>query len=417
MTAPRTVVVVGTGVAGTTAAATLRVEGYDGRVVLVGGEPHAPYRRPALSKEVLRGDKTAEQVRIKPEQWFADNTVELVTGTTVTDVDAGAGTIALSDGSRLAYDALLLATGGRPRTLPATAGLGPEDGVHVLRSAHDVTALQTALAPGASLLVVGAGFLGAEVAASARTMGCDVTVLEAAPAPLGRVLPTALAGFYTALHRDRGVDLRTGVGLASVERAGERLRVTGTDGTSFGVDAVLVAVGMTPATELARAAGATIGDGIVVDGSGATSVPGIWAAGDAAAFPDRVTGAPRRLEHWQSAMTQGTTVGRSIAGTTSAWTEVPWCWSDQYGVNLQVCGNPSASDEMALRGKIASGCFTAVFARGGALTGAVTVDRSADMRALRKLLVSARATPLEVVADEGTDLAALATPQPVVSAR
>ncbi|HEY0358042.1 MAG TPA: FAD-dependent oxidoreductase [Mycobacteriales bacterium] len=378
----KTVVVVGTGVAGTTAAVTLRSQGYDGRLVLVGAEPEYPYRRPALTKEVLRGDRTTEQVRIKPESWYAEQQIELLTGTTVTDLDVAQRTVTV-DGARLGWDAVVLATGGRPRTLPRS------EGAHVLRTAADVDALRAVLGPGARLLVVGAGFLGAEVAATACGLGCDVTMVEAAPAPLGRLLPSAVAGAYVALHRSRGVEVRTGVGVHSVERHGAAVRAYCTDGSVWSGEAVVVAVGMAPDTELAERAGLLVDGGIVVDSHGATAAPGVWAAGDAAAFPDPATGLPRRREHWQSAMNQGLAVGRNVLGADTPWTEVPWCWSDQHGVNIQVCGDPGPEDDVAVEGELDGGSFTALFARDGVPTGAVAFDRPADIRALRKVLAAA----------------------------
>jgi 3-phenylpropionate/trans-cinnamate dioxygenase ferredoxin reductase subunit len=371
----KTVVVVGTGVAGTTAAVTLRGQGYDGRLVLIGAEPEHPYRRPALTKEVLRGDRTTEQVRIKPEGWYAEHQVELLTGTTVTELDVARRTVTV-DGARLGWDAVVLATGGRPRTLPRS------EGAHLLRTAADVAPLRAELGPGARLLVVGAGFLGAEVAATACGLGCDVTMVEAAAAPLGRLL-----------HRSRGVDVRTGVGVDSVERHGAAVRAYCTDGSVWSGEAVVVAVGMAPETELAEHAGLAVDGGIVVDSHGATAAPGVWAAGDAAAFPDPVTGLPRRREHWQSAMNQGLAVGRNLLGAGTPWTEVPWCWSDQHGVNLQVCGDPGPADEVSVQGDL-GGSFTALFARDGVLTGAVAFDRPGDIRALRKVLATAPGTSL-----------------------
>jgi NADPH-dependent 2,4-dienoyl-CoA reductase/sulfur reductase-like enzyme len=392
----KTVVIVGTGVAGTTAAATLRAEGYDGRLLLVGSEPEAPYRRPALSKDVLRGDRTTDQVRIKPATWYTDHEVVIVTGATVTGLDVAARTVTV-DGASLGWDAVVLATGGRPRVLPGT------DGAHVVRTAADVVALREALRPGSAVVVVGAGFLGAEVAATTRSLGHDVTLLEAAATPLARLLPPAVAEVYSELHRRHGVDLRTGVGVQGVEPG----KVTTSDGAVLRADVVVVAVGMAADTQLAEAAGLTVDGGIVVDHLGATSAPGVWAAGDVAAFPDVQTGRPRHREHWQSAMTQGTTVARNVLGAGTPWAEVPWCWSDQYGVNLQVCGEPRPDDRMVVRGTLDSGSFTAFFARDGVLSGAVGVDRAADIRAARRLLGTAPGTPLEALADEATDLARL----------
>ncbi|HEV7824534.1 MAG TPA: FAD-dependent oxidoreductase [Mycobacteriales bacterium] len=396
----RTVVVVGAGIAGTTAAATLRQQGYDGRLVLAGAEPVAPYRRPALSKEVLRGAKDVTEVAVKPAGWYDAQDIELLTGTTVSELDVPGRTVTV-DGARLGWDAAVLATGGRPRLLPGTPA-----GVHTLRTAADVPALRAALRPGARVVVVGAGFLGAEVAATARTLDCAVTLLEAAPVPLGRLLPPVVAEVYARLHRDRGVDLRLGVGVARVEAH----RVVGTDGTEWPADAVVVAVGMDAEVALAEQAGLAVDGGIVTDAHGRTSAPGVWAAGDVAAFPDPVTGLPRRTEHWQSAVSQGAVVARNLLGAGAPLDEVPWCWSDQYGVNLQVCGSPRSDDAVRIRGSLDAGSFTAVFARDGVLSGAIGVDRPGDIRVLRKLLATAPETPLDLVADEGTELAGLAAP-------
>lgn len=386
---------VGTGVAGTTTATTLRQQGYDGRLVLVGDEPHLPYRRTALSKEVLQGGKQLDGVQLKPGTWWTEQQVEVLTGSTVTALSPGAVHV---DGTALRTDAVVLATGGRARPL------GQAPGAALLRTAEDAAALRPRLQPGARVLVVGAGFLGAEVAASAVGLGCEVTVLEAASAPLARVLPPVLGALYADLHRGRGVDLRLGVGLAATGPG----TATDTAGATHPVDVLVVAVGQQPRTGLARAAGAAVRDGVLVDGCGRTSLPGVWAAGDAAAFPDRVTGLPRRLEHWHAAMTQGAAVARDLLGAPAPWTELPWAWSSQFGVDLQVCGDPRPGDDLVLRGSVASGAVTAVLARSGRLSGAVTVDRAADMRALRRLLVSAPETPLPALADESVDLAQLA---------
>jgi 3-phenylpropionate/trans-cinnamate dioxygenase ferredoxin reductase component len=403
MTAPRTVLVIGTGVAGVSCAAGLRAEGFDGQVVLVGDEPELPYRRPPLSKDVLRGEKTGDDVRLKPGAWYEAHDVELLTGTAAESVDPSARTATLADGGTLTWDALVLATGGRPRHLPAAEGV---EGVLTLRGLADLPALQAALLPGRHVAVVGAGFVGAEVAASARALGCDVTVLEAAPVPLGRLLPPAVASVYADLHRRNGVDLRLGAGVASVHRAGHGVVVGTSDGQRVAADALLVAVGMVPNTGLAERAGLPVADGVLVDSTGATAAPGVWAAGDVACGPDGRTGLPRRQEHWSAAQSSGTAVARAVLGRPRAVPEVPWCWSDQYGVNLQVCGWPQPDDELLVRGDLDALDGTVVLARDGRLTGAITLGRPREARALRALLAKAPGTPLAALAD--ADLSALA---------
>jgi NADPH-dependent 2,4-dienoyl-CoA reductase/sulfur reductase-like enzyme len=353
-------VIVGTGVAGTSTAASLRQHGYDGRLVLVGDEPHPPYRRTALSKDVLAGTKRVDEVGLTPGAWWADNAVELLTGTTVTAVRPGAVEL---DGRSLLADAVVLATGGRARPL----ALLPQ--ALTIRTAADVDALLPRLR--GRVVVVGAGFLGLEVATAALAHGCDVTVLEAAPLPLARALPEVVASALVARYLAAGVDLRCGVDPSSLPAL------------TPGADVVVAAVGQDPAVELAAAAGAGLQNGVVVDRFGRSWLPGLWAAGDVAAFPHRLFGTPHRHEHWTAAMNQGAAVGQALLGLGDGWRDVPWAWSQHLGLDLQVCGE--LGDEVRIEGDL-SGSFCALLSRGERLTGAVTVDRTPAMRDLRRLV-------------------------------
>lgn len=376
----RSVVVVGTGVAGLTTAATLRQQGYDGRLVLVGEEPRPPYRRTALSKEVLSGAKGVDDVLLKPTTWYDDQQVELLTGTAVTGLEPHGVRL---DGQRLPADAVVLATGGRPRRLPHL----PE--AVAVRTASDVTELASRLLPGARVVVVGAGFLGLEVAGAALALGCEVTVVEAAGLPLARSLPKAVGEALARRYRAAGVDLR--LGTTELPAA----------------DVVVAAVGQAPETSLAGAAGAAVRDGLVVDRCGQTSLPGVWAAGDCAAFPHRQTGEPARQEHWQAALSQGAAVAKALLGDTTGWAELPWAWSSHLGVDLQVCGDPTAADDWALEGDT-DGAFALVTAKDGRLTGAVTVDSTLRMRALRVLVAAQPETPLADVGGQAVAPSAIA---------
>jgi 3-phenylpropionate/trans-cinnamate dioxygenase ferredoxin reductase subunit len=358
----KSVVVVGTGVAGTTTATTLRQHGYDGTLVLVGDEPLPPYRRTALSKDVLSGAKGVEQVLLKPDAWWRDNEVQLVTGTRVTDVRPGA--VELS-GTVLPADAVVLATGATPRELPQLP-----DAVTV-RSAADADLVRLRLTPGARVVVVGAGFLGLEVASAAVDLGCEVTVLEAAPLPLGRVLPPVVAELLAQRYRATGLDLRLGVTPITLQHECSR------------ADLVVTAIGTVPATALAAQAGAAVRDGVLVDRFGRTSLPGLLAAGDVAAVVDPLPGSPRRHEHWHAAMTQGAAVARGLLGVGDGWDEVPWAWSQHLGVDLQVCGR--LGTDVRLEGD-PGGPLVAVLSDQGRLTGAITVDSSPQMRDLRRLV-------------------------------
>lgn len=393
-------VIVGAGIAGVSAASGMRAAGFDGEIVVVGDEPELPYRRPPVSKEVLRGDKTLDQIRIKPEAWYDGQRIGLVTGTAVTGIEPVRREVVLGDGARIAYDRLVLATGGRARRLGE-----PSERIHTLRSAADVPRLREALEASGRLVVVGAGLIGSEIAASARAMGCDVTLLETATLPLPRLLPPALGEMYTDLHKEHGTDLCTDVDVVRVAEGGDEVVVTAADGRSWAAPVVVVAVGMEPSVELAAAAGVEVGNGILVDASGRTSVPGIYAAGDVANRPEPVLGGRCRIEHWQGAQNHGTAVGRAVAGEEVAFGEVPWCWSDQYSSNLQVVGWPRASDVHVVRGSLEERDFSAFFVRGERLVGAVTIGRPSDVRTARGLIAERARVRLDALADDSVAVA------------
>ena len=377
-------VIIGAGIAGVSAAGALRTAGHDGEIVLLGDETELPYRRPPVSKEIIRGEKTADEIRIKKAEWYEQQAVGLRLETTVLAVDVDARAVQLSDGQELAYDQLLIATGGRARG-PWTAS-----GIRKLRRLADVPQLQRELSAGTSIIVVGAGLIGSEIAASARGLGCAVTLLETAPLPLPRLLPPELAQMYVDLHKSEGTDLHTGVTVASIEtvptdRPGGETVVRADDGRSWSAPVVVVAVGMEPNIELAEAAGIEIaspadGGGITVDAHGRTSAPGVFAAGDVANLPNAVLGGRHRVEHWQGAQTHGTAVGKNMAGGDIPFVEVPWCWSDQYGHTLQVTGWPLATHELVVRGSLADHDFCAYLLEDGIVRGAVGMARPRDIR-------------------------------------
>ncbi|MGZ5370366.1 NAD(P)/FAD-dependent oxidoreductase [Aeromicrobium sp.] len=390
-------VVVGAGVAGVSAVAGMRSAGYDGEILLIGDEPELPYRRPPVSKEIIRGDKTPDQIRIKPETWYADNAVELLTGARVTAIDPVAATVTLAEGLTVAFDQLLLATGGTARAM-GNAG-------HTLRTLADVPKFQSRLTPGQHLIVVGAGLIGSEIAASARGLGCDVTLLETAHLPLPRLLPPLLGQMYADLHKSHGTELHTSVTVESIVDEGGETVVRAADGRTWSAPVVVVAIGMDPATGLADAAGIEVADGIVVDASGHTSIPGIYAAGDVANMPNGVLGGRHRVEHWQNAQNHGTAVGKTMAGADGTFVEVPWCWSDQYGINLQVTGWPEAGHDVRMRGSIDDHDFSAFFLRGDVLLGAVTIGRPKDVRQARKWIAAGERVHLDALSDEDAVLA------------
>jgi len=380
-------VIVGTGIAGVSAAAAMRQAGYEGTIHLVGDEPELPYRRPPVSKEIIRGEKTADEIRIKKAAWFADKDISLLTGAAAVSVDAGRRTVQLVSGETLDFDQLLIATGGRARS-PWDAS-----GIRTLRHLADVPRLRGELVPGASVVIVGAGLIGSEIAASARELGCEVTLLETAALPLPRLLPSQLGEMYVDLHKRQGTDLHTGVQVDSIEdghgNGGGTTVVRAVDGRTWTAQVVVVAVGMQPNVALAVAAGVELagpgdGGGILVDAHGRTSVAGIFAAGDVANQPRLVLGGRHRVEHWQGAQNHGTAVGKVMAGGDDVFEEVPWCWSDQYGLNLQVVGWPQGSHDLVVHGSVDDHDFIAYLLDDGVVHGAVSIGRPRDIRTARQ---------------------------------
>ena len=375
-------VIVGAGIAGVSAAAAMRRSGYEGDIDLLGEEPELPYRRPPVSKEIVRGEKTPDEIRIKKPEWYEQQSVNLRTGVTVASVDTDAHVVHLADGEEVPYDQLLLATGGRARS-PWSAS-----GTRTLRSLADAPRLQSELTPGSHLIVVGAGLIGSEIAASARTLGCEVTLLETAALPLPRLLPPELGELYVDLHKSEGTVLHTGVQVSSIDDEGGETVVRASDGRTWSAPVVVVAVGMVPNVELAEAAGIEVANGIVVDEFGRTSAPDVFAAGDVANQPNGVLGGRHRVEHWQGAQNHGTAVGKVMAGGDDPFVEVPWCWSDQYGHNLQVTGWPETSHELVVHGSLDDRDFIAYLLDDGVVRGAVGIGRPRDIRAAEKWIAA-----------------------------
>lgn len=333
MTTPG-IVIVGAGECGTRAAFTLREEGFDGSVTLVGAEPELPYERPPLSK-------TWTLKPVCDEDALRAAGITLWSGVTAAGLDPDAHRVDLSDGHALAYRSLLLATGARARTLPFP-------GVHVLRTHADAVALRGRLTPGTRVGVVGGGFIGLELAGAAHTLGCTVTVVELAPRLMGRAVPDEVAAVLAARHADAGIEVRCGTGVAGVVPGPTGTVVELTDGGRVEVDVVVAGIGAVPETTLAQRAGIAADDGVVVDERFATSAPGVFAAGDCCSYPHPRYGR-LRLESWRAAREQGAAAARAMLGATGAWTGVPWFWSDQHDHSLQVAGIPAAAATSVVR--------------------------------------------------------------------
>jgi 3-phenylpropionate/trans-cinnamate dioxygenase ferredoxin reductase component len=394
-----TFVTIGAGQTAAAAARTLRRKGFDGRIVLIGDEAHAPYQRPPLSKEFLSGAEAEDALWLLPQRWLADNDAEIVTGVTVTRVDAATRTVECDGLAPLRADAVLFATGGSPRRLPVP---GPRpDLVHYLRTLDDARRLAPLLKPGCRLAVIGAGFIGLEIAATAATAGVDVTVLEAAPLPLAGAIGPEMGAVVSALHRERGVGIRTGAAVESVRTTddGVVIEIAGAS-APLEADAVLIGIGITPNVAVAAASGLAVDDGIVVDAFGATAVSGIYAAGDVARRYSGRAGRHVRVEHFDNASRQGAAVAGAVLGRKEASDEAHWFWSDQFEHNMQLLG--SARGVPVVRGDLDAKDFTAFFFDGPLLCGAFTIDRGDDISAAREMLDQ----PIDVTAltDEDTDI-------------
>ncbi|TDH63229.1 oxidoreductase [Dankookia rubra] len=346
---PPRIVIAGAGHAGGSAAAFLRQYGWKGSIVLVGEEPNAPYQRPPLSKAWLKGEATAESLALRPARFYAQQTIEMRLGTRVVRVDRAARRVTLSDGAVLGYDRLILALGARPRALPLP---GAElAGVMALRGTADADALHAALGPGARLAVIGGGYIGLEVAASARALGAEALVIEREARVLARVAGHTLSAFLEAQHRARGVEILTGVEVAAIEGEGGAARaVLLADGTRIPCDTVLVGIGAVPNTELAEAAGLDCAGGVVVDLAARSSDPSIYAIGDCTQRPLPLYGRTGRLESVPNAIEQAKQAAADICGRAPPPPEVPWFWSDQFELRLQMAGLAFDVHEAVVRG-------------------------------------------------------------------
>lgn len=403
--AKETFVIVGAGLCGSRAAEVLRKEGFDGRILLCGEEPDPPYDRPPLSKEFLAGEIEADAITLHPQQFYSEQRIDLELGRAVTTIDPGRHTLTWADGNSLRYDKLLLATGSQARRLPLPGG--DLEGVHYLRTLADAKRLRAALAGAGRVAVVGAGFIGCEVAAVARTRGAAVTLLEALPAPLHRVLGPEAGARITRLHSDHGVEVRCGARIEAF--VGEDGRVRGVrlaGGEVVECEACVVGVGIVPAAAMAAAAGIDCADGVVVDAGCATAAPDVFAAGDVANWPFR--GGRLRVEHWDNALNQAQVAAKSMLGQQASYGPVPYFWSDQYDWKLQYLGHAARWDRLAVRGDLESDSFAVFYLDGERAAAALVVNRPREIMAIRRLMAASPKLSADELSDPSTDLRALA---------
>jgi len=382
----RAVTIVGASLAGYWAAETLRRDGFEGRISLIGNEPHAPYDRPPLSKKYLAGDLDDDRLALTTAEKLADLGLDLRLGCSATGLDMADRTLEV-DGVAEPFDGLVIATGARCRTLPGTAGLA---GVHTLRTRDDAAAIRDAMADGARrMMVVGAGFIGAEVASTAIGRGIEVTMVEALDAPFGRVLGIEMGAVMADVHRHHGVDLRTGVGVDEVLGDGHVTGVRLADGVTLDVDLLVVGIGVIPNTDWLEGSGLTLDDGVVCDET-CLAAPGVVAAGDVARWYNERYGESMRVEHWDNAVQQGVHAARRLLlsdGEATPFAPVPWFWSDQYDRKLQLAGRPHPDDEVrVVAGSTAEHRFAAFYGRDGRFTAALGMNRPRQVMQSKGLL-------------------------------
>ncbi|MGZ8176794.1 NAD(P)/FAD-dependent oxidoreductase [Williamsia sp. SKLECPSW1] len=395
------VVIVGAGLGGVRLAENLRQAGYSDPVTLIGKENHPPYDRPPLSKAVLRGERGL--VELKPREWYDDNHIALLLDTEVTSVDLDARRVSVGSGEAIAFESLVLATGLDPRFLPDDVLDGQDatsvadlSGVHVLRTADDVSALRDDLSEGARVVVVGAGFIGCETAASLLTLGAHVTIVEPAPSVLYAALGAEIGARVAKMHTDRGVTVRTGVGVSGLRVSdGAVSGVVLDGGETLDADLVVVGIGSIPTTGLAESLGLTLADrrlggGISCDSTGLTSAAGVYALGDVANWSDEAGVFGRRVEHWNHTVEQAKVLADVIAGTekASAAPVVHYFWTDQFDIKVQCLGTPSADDEIHVVDEDGEK-FLAYFSRDGRLTGVVGAGRAGAVMKMRKTVADA----------------------------
>jgi 3-phenylpropionate/trans-cinnamate dioxygenase ferredoxin reductase subunit len=398
--AGRTFAIVGASLSGATAAATLRTEGFDERLVLIGDEPDLPYERPPLSKRYLRGEQPAADLFVRPESWWQEHDVDVLLGTTVERVDARDRTISLAAGGGIRFDAALVATGVRNRRLDVPGA--DLDGIIQLRRIDDADTIRERASTARRVVVVGMGFIGAEVAASLRSLGVEVTIVEVFETALFRVLGPILGRVVEALHRDHGVEVLTGDAVDRFEGAERVERVLTRAGREVDCDLVVVGIGTVPNVELMGGQGLDPIGGIAVDASLRASSPGVFAAGDVAAHDHPVFG-PVRVEHFDNALKSGEHVARAMLGSTEPFDDPHWFWSDQFGSEIQMAG-VRLTDDMVVRGSIEERRFCAFFLDpGGVLRASVSLDWPRDcrrsLRLIRRQMVADRAALVDPSVD------------------
>ncbi len=381
---------------------SLRQNKFEGEIVLVGDEPYLPYQRPPLSKKYLAGELDAERLYVKPASFYEEAEVELRLNTRIEAIERDERCLCIEGGERIAYDKLVLAVGSRVRRLPVDGVTLP--GVHYLRSIDDVDGIREGLESGRRIVVVGAGYIGLEVAAVARQAGLDVTVIEMADRVMSRVVSPELSDFYQIEHTDQGVKLRLSTGVQSINGKRRVKSVTTSAGDDLPADLVVIGVGIVPNTELASAAGLEVDNGIVVDDHCRTSDPDIYAVGDCTLHPNGIYGRNLRLESVHNALEQAKTAAANLCGADVAYSQVPWFWSDQYDLKLQIVGLSEGYDEVVIRGNPAERSFSCLYLKDSRLIAIDAINAPRDFVQSKAIIAAGEPIEKEHLADPETQL-------------
>jgi 3-phenylpropionate/trans-cinnamate dioxygenase ferredoxin reductase subunit len=406
MTSIQRIVIVGGGLAAARAAEAARTAGYEGSITIVGDEPEPPYLRPPLSKEYLRGESDREKVYVQPATFYEEQRITLRSATTVRAIDPATRDVVLDDDERVPFDRLLIATGARPRALPVPGADAP--GVMTLRTVADADAIRTAAASADRIVVVGAGWIGSEVAASLRTLGHAVSLVSPDAVPLERVLGPDVGGVYRDLHVQQGIDWRPGTRITRIDGSDRVHGVETSTGERIAADLVVVGIGVEPRTELAEAAGLAVGDGIEVSPTLETSVPGIFGAGDVASAWHPFYERRVRTEHWANARFQGAAAGRAMLGETAPYDRIPYFYSDQYDLGMEYTGWATPSDQLVVRGSLADRQFIAFWLRDGRLVAGMNANIWDVAKPIERLIRSRAVVDAAALADASVPIDQLA---------
>ena len=405
MSDSRTFVIIGASQAGGWIAKTLRAEGFEGRVVLVGEEKYLPYERPPLSKGALLGEAELDSTYFWPPETYQELNIETMLGVRATAIDRAAKQVTLDNGDVLAYDRLAIATGTRPRLLPiAGADLA---GVHYLRTMDDTLAIKADIKTGATAVIVGGGWIGLEVAATLSKLGCKSIVVEFADRLCGRAVTPEISAWMLDFHKGHGIDVRLNTGIERFEGDGSLQRAILSDGDTIECSLAVVGIGVLANSEIAAEAGLEVDNGITVDDLCRTSDPNIFSAGDVTNHPNALLGKRIRLESWENAQNQGIAAGKSMLDKAESYSEIPWFWSDQHDANIQMIGLPENWDAVATRGNVDDNEFMTVYLKDGKIIGAIAVNNPRDLRFAKRLMQAEKPVSATDLADTSIKMQAL----------